>query len=442
MRRDTSDVCDVRHPRGIVRAFGPVLCLSAVLALPARSDVLAWVPTNLSGCDIVDLQADPRDTSRVWAGSAAGGVFLSTDGGVRFERIPVDLPATSLRNIAIDPGNSSRLYASTDQGLFRVESDGTWNRLRPSSGSGGADWVAVDPSAPGTVVVSAGRDRLERSTDGGSTWAVVWDGAASYYIWRVVFDPSGSGVALAAEGRQEFDYRLLRSTDHGATWTAHRSNALDFLVFDPFGSGAAYADQFSYFDNVPTHVRSRDGGLTWEPFAPSSQDAYGALAVLRSGAVLSAGYGGVFRTDGAGSAWVSAAGGSPGRRPGSARGARSRRDETPSGDSPVEAGGLSDRTRARPGAAHDVPPCGRRRVRRARHALPDLGCALQRLRRDGRGDARRTSRPGPSARREAARCHFAYAPASRSGSGTWRTISGRSGSRFRCPLPVNPRWEP
>jgi len=299
-----------------VTAFGAVICLSAALALPARSEVLAWVPTNLVGVDVVDLQVDPRDPSRVWAGSAAADVFLSTDGGVSFEPVPVDLPATTLSNLAVGSGNPSVLYASTDQGLFRLEGDGTWSRLRSHSGWGGDDWVAVDPSAPGTIVVSTGRDRLERSMDGGSTWAVVWDGAASYYIWRVVFDPSGSGVVLAAEGRQEFDYRLLRSTDHGATWTAIRSNALDFLVFDPFGSGAAYADQFSYFDNVPTHVRSRDGGLTWEPFAPSSQDAYGALAVLRSGAVLAAGSGGFFRTDGAGSPWVSAAGGAPGGDPG------------------------------------------------------------------------------------------------------------------------------
>lgn len=300
-----------------MRGLAAVLCLAATaLALPARSEALAWVPTNLSGVDVVALQADPRDPLRVWAGGSEGRVFVSTDGGVSFAPVPVDLPATRISNLAVGPGAPSRLYASTDQGLFRLEGDGTWSRLRPHSGWGGDDRVAVDPSAPGTIVVSTGRDRLERSTDGGSTWAVAWEGTDSYWIWSIAFDPSGSGVVLAAEGRQEYDYRLLRSTDHGATWTALRSNALDFLVFDPFGSGTVYADQFSYFDKVPTHVRSRDAGVTWEPFAPSSQDAYGSLAVLQSGAVVAAGSGGVFRTDGKGSPWISAAGGAPGGEPG------------------------------------------------------------------------------------------------------------------------------
>lgn len=300
-----------------MRSLAAILCLSATaLALPARSEALAWVPTNMSGVDVVDLQADPRDPSRVWAGDGEGRVFVSTDGGVSFAPVPVDLPATRISNLAVGPGSPSRLYASTDQGLFRLEVDGIWSCLRPHSGWGGDDRVAVDPSAAGTIVVSTGRDRLERSTDGGSTWAVAWEGTDSYWIWSIAFDPSGSGVVLAAEGRQEYDYRLLRSTDHGATWTALRSNALDFLVFDPFGSGTVYADQFSYFDEVPTHVRSRDGGVTWESFAPSSQDAYGSLAVLRSGAVVAAGSGGVFRTDGKGSPWISAAGGAPGGEPG------------------------------------------------------------------------------------------------------------------------------
>ena len=145
---------------------------------------------------------------------------------------------------------------------------------------------------------------------------MVRDGSSSSMIGQVVFDPSRSGVVLATEFSARLTYGLLRSTDDGATWTDQRTHRLSFVTFDPSGSGVVYANQVSWlFGPVPTHVRSRDGGMTWEPFAPSSEDALGPLAVLRSGAVLAAGPGGVFRTDGAGSPWIEATVGAPGGEP-------------------------------------------------------------------------------------------------------------------------------
>ncbi len=118
----------------------------------------------------------------------------------------------------------------------------TWNPIGPTPTTGGIyspvtgriTTIAVDPSdATGnTVLLGGAQGGIWRTTDGGTTWAVVGDQNASLALGSIAFAPSacsplpGTCTVYAGTGEQAsigFDIYygagVLKSTDHGQAWT-------------------------------------------------------------------------------------------------------------------------------------------------------------------------------------------------------------------------------
>ncbi len=140
---------------------------------------LGW--TTLSGW-VTALAADPRDVSgnTVYLGSAAGGVWKTTDGGATWVPVGDSLPTLSIGSVAVHP-TSGWVYAGTGEGntnadayagagAFRSTDGGdTWEPLgRPGAGVP-ADVVIPHVDVAGDFVYVATSRGLYRSADKGGT---------------------------------------------------------------------------------------------------------------------------------------------------------------------------------------------------------------------------------------------------------------------------------
>jgi len=167
-----------------------------------------------SGCDRVAV--DPGAVDNLYCTHNAradlvGGVRVSTDGGDSWSESVDGLAAVSIRAVAVDPSDESRIYAGGDGYLFRSDDAGTtWNRGVEDRGHGQFAFylgevgdIAVDPAHPEIVWVTS-FGGLMRSTDFGAILEEVDVGVS--FVNNLVFTATdmyagtnGAGVIVTAD---------------------------------------------------------------------------------------------------------------------------------------------------------------------------------------------------------------------------------------------------
>jgi hypothetical protein len=163
--------------------------------------------------------------------SAAGvGMYKSTNGGDTWTG-PLGASVFNGRaigSIAVTPGDPNTIYAGTTRGVLGV-----------SSVSGGA--VSLIPGAAAWG--------LYKSTDGGSTWTFLHNGAATAAqcdtvaeataagspcsvrgVRRIALDPANPGIVYAGS----YARGVWRSTDGGTTWTQIKASLAPTVAPNPF----------------------------------------------------------------------------------------------------------------------------------------------------------------------------------------------------------------
>jgi photosystem II stability/assembly factor-like uncharacterized protein len=116
--------------------------------------------------------------------------------------------------------------------------------------------VYFPPTSSGLVGFVVGhRNRIAKTTDGGSTWAQVYDGGGTNQLWAIDFNYANfTGIACGAAST------VLRTTDAGDTWLPVTGLPTGITFYSVrFGSGStAYLSGSSgYF------FKSTDDGATW-----------------------------------------------------------------------------------------------------------------------------------------------------------------------------------
>jgi hypothetical protein len=238
-------------------------------------------PSNIGG-RVRAIAFDPRSPTRMLAGTASGGLWISPDGGVSWRANQDFLPNLSVTTVVFDPANPDVVYLGTGEasgglvgvGAFKSTDGGnTWRYLAATNADANPDWrfvnrLAIHPTQ--TNVLLAGVTNTTRTTggvyrsvDGGATWTRVSTAKAL----DIAFDPHNPSNALAGLD----DGAVLYSRDAGVTWTrtaklvaspSGRNNTARIeIAFARSQAGVAYAS----VDNEKGEVwRSSDAGASWQ----------------------------------------------------------------------------------------------------------------------------------------------------------------------------------
>jgi photosystem II stability/assembly factor-like uncharacterized protein len=255
-------------------------------------------PENVGG-RITALAVDPNDDQRVLAGTAAGGIWRTTDGGVSWTAVFGDKPYQSVGALAAHPTDSNTYYAGLGEdngGGYSYDGDGVYK-----STDGGTTWthlglaetrriggIAIDPSDPNRVFVAAGGSvfgadehrGIYRSTDGGQSWQKVLFVDNETGGLEIVIDPSDPNRVYAAMWRRQqsstnivfggLSGGVWISLDGGDSWTKQTVNGLPTTDVGRIGLAisasnpnivyARYQNQSGSFKGL---WRTLDSGLTW-----------------------------------------------------------------------------------------------------------------------------------------------------------------------------------
>ena len=268
--------------------------------LPLATGQAVFNGTPYSSGRIAAIAVDPRNGDVVYAGTATGGVWKTTDGGQNWLPLTDDQPSLNVGALALDPGNPDTIYVGTGEansgfygaGILKSTNGGrTWQHIPGpfagplTAGTGGArfDGLAVNASNPQIVIAAvihtpvATRGGIYRSIDGGLNWSLVLTGANGS---DVVWDPGSPAVGYAA---MRFSGAtptagIYKTTDFGATWvTANGTGTAILPAFTSIGRtkiavapsspGTLYigiqdatAGRTGFLNGL---FRTVDGGTTW-----------------------------------------------------------------------------------------------------------------------------------------------------------------------------------
>jgi photosystem II stability/assembly factor-like uncharacterized protein len=269
------------------------LTSSVVSGLRLRS-----IGPALTSGRVADIAVNPNDKSIWYIGSAAGGVWKTTNAGTSFTPVFDGQGSFTIGVVTIDPRNPNVVWVgSGENNAQRVVAygDGVYKSI-----DGGKSWtnvglkesehigrIIVDPRNSDVVYVAAqgplfrkGGDRgVFKTTDGGKTWTKVlgvddWTGAND-----VQLDPRNPDVLVATMWQRErrvFGFiaggpssGVYRSTDGGKTWNKSQSGFPSEelgrigLSVSPANPDVVYAIAEAA-NNKGGFFRSRDGGASWE----------------------------------------------------------------------------------------------------------------------------------------------------------------------------------
>ncbi|MBD0369957.1 MAG: SBBP repeat-containing protein, partial [Pyrinomonadaceae bacterium] len=257
-----------------------------------------WKATALTNQFTVNVVAvDPINSSTLYAGTESG-IYKSTDGGSSWTAL--GLTNIRIEAVAVDPGNPSRIFAGTwDQGIYKSV-DGGANWMHPLAG-GTINTFTFHPSDSNKVYAGTGNGSIPGdgaliSIDGGDNWTTFR--AVTGRVKSIVFDPSTPSTVYMCVNSS-----ISKSVDGGATWnTVLQSSQLTSLAIDPKTPSTLYATSSSFGIHKTT-----DGGATWNIFNSGlgSQQAISIAVdpVTPSTIYVGISDNGVYRSTNGGNSW-------------------------------------------------------------------------------------------------------------------------------------------
>ncbi len=211
------------------------------------------VPSNFNGIGRVDcIVIDPLDTSKLYVGTAGGGLWISHDGGATWTSNTDNFPSLSIADIAVNPKHTDTIYAATGDG-YGYE-NGSFNIF----------WGGL---------YSAG---VMRSADGGKTWdttGLSFLQSQRDIIQKLLINPVNPNILLAATRNG-----ILRTANAGATWDTVDAGHVYSMAFQPQNPATVYA-----VNNKDLRV-SYNAGLTWQTLSAGINPANDRCSIAVSAA--------------------------------------------------------------------------------------------------------------------------------------------------------------
>jgi photosystem II stability/assembly factor-like uncharacterized protein len=172
------------------------------------------VPTSIA--------IDPARPRTLYVGINYGwGVYRSTDGGMRYERL---LRSVYVNDVTLDPADSAAIYAASEDYVSsgRLITAGGVHRSRDS----GARWtkvltnsavltLMVDQRNPRVLYAGTRDDGVLKSVDGGDNWTSASAGLQHRTVHALAMSPRSSQVLYAGT----WEGGVYKSRDGGASWS-------------------------------------------------------------------------------------------------------------------------------------------------------------------------------------------------------------------------------
>ncbi|MBS1513893.1 MAG: T9SS type A sorting domain-containing protein [Bacteroidetes bacterium] len=260
-------------------------------------------PDNIGG-RMLCVAISPADTSILWAGSASGGLWKSTNGGLgttAWVNVPTGFQTLGVSSIAIDSANTNTMYIGTGEvygytnalnGLSTRTTRGSYGIGILKTTNGGTNWtksldwtysqnrgvadLVMNPKNSSTVY-AATSEGIYKTINGGSNWTQVFTGTM---VMDLEIDRIDTNVIYAGVGNlSSATQGIYQSTNSGANWT-------------------------ELTNGVPG---TNTGRVTLASFAGNHRTVFAVIGSRTS----SAGTVGVYRTTDQGASWTQTSGGTP-----------------------------------------------------------------------------------------------------------------------------------
>jgi photosystem II stability/assembly factor-like uncharacterized protein len=252
-----------------------------------------WGPPGVRAGFPIDFEVDRHDPMRIFANNYGGGNVLSTDGGQTWQDASRGYTGAQMMSVAVDPTNSSVVYAGGRSGAFK-------------STDAGAVWQGINTTPEDMIEASAiaisARDSqqvLLADAQGGRLWESV-DGARTWQT-RLDYTPQLRTVPVANTNdlMQGFATIVHAPSDPGIVYAGFAIRGCLWLN-DPRSCA------------VPTYVgvhRSADGGTSWSRVAGEGLGLRSVLSLVvhptdPNRVYAATGGGGVFTSTDGGRAWT------------------------------------------------------------------------------------------------------------------------------------------
>ncbi|MEI8137101.1 MAG: hypothetical protein WCH21_07250, partial [Bacteroidota bacterium] len=218
------------------------------------------------------IQLKPGDPNTIYVGTAAGGFWMSNNGGVSYTTTTDQFGSCGISGIAVDPINPNVIFVST------------------------GDKDAGDTESTGVL----------RSGDGGLTWGqtgLLWQTSQQRRIYRLLINPINPNTLIAATS-----IGIYRTMDAGNTWSLVANGNYVDAEYRPGDTTTVYAVSGGSF------ARSNNGGASFITISiagslPSSRlslavtPANNNFVYILVGAPNN-GFGGLYRSINTGSSWT------------------------------------------------------------------------------------------------------------------------------------------
>src|SRR5215467_6613959 len=248
------------------KLFGTlVLGLAAAVVVPAQT----WRQVGPPGGTVISLEADPKDSKKLYLGTSDGHVFSSSDEGQHWQllsRIGTGQDDV-VTHVIVDSRNSNHLYASTwtlysgGGGVYKSDDAGrSWHIVGLQKETVRA--LAQAPTNP-KVWVAGSLTGVYRSMDDGNSWERI--SPANHEDLRnfdsVAFDPHDERIIYAGT------YHLpWKTVDGGKNWSPVVKGMIDdsdvmSIVVDPANPSNVHATACSGI------YHSLDAGQNWKRYS-------------------------------------------------------------------------------------------------------------------------------------------------------------------------------
>jgi len=258
---------DISARKGLARMirnlmFTAAFVVAAGLVWAANNEWMGLGPKNGS---ITVLTIDPQNQKMMYAGTTAGGLFKSTDGGASWTALNSAYGVHHVSALAISPKNPNILFAGTDNGVYKsIDAGNNWNPFTSGLTNLDITAVAIDPHNPNTIYAGTWGDGVFKSADAGLKWAPANEGLNSAFVYSLAIDSQNPTRVYAGTNNG-----LLTSGNAGKSWSAVKPDlgTVQALWVDPHNSNVIIAGSNSWVagkDYTPSVWKSSDRGESWK----------------------------------------------------------------------------------------------------------------------------------------------------------------------------------